>query len=134
MNLFGAYLSLGNFSIWLRSVSLSIRRTPNDANHPVSQTGVNTLTLVFNSTTDPVVKKWIDTPGQRWSGSVTYVDSTGGIQRVTHFTDAFCLTVEEAFDSRPGVVSFVTTLTISAETLSVGARPHINHWPPLAFN
>lgn len=134
MDLFGAYLGIDDFSIWLRSVSLSLHQDRDDRNRPARQTPANQLTFVFNSTDNPNLLDWIDTPGRRRNGSVTYVDTAGNVKRITHFTNAFCLAFEEGFGGQPEATPFVTTLTISAETLSFGDMGRFNHWPPLPFN
>lgn len=134
MNLFGAYLGIDDFSIWLRSVTLSVHRDLNEDGRPVPDADVSELTFMFDSTDNPLILDWIETPDRRHSGSITYVDSSGSVMRVAHFTNAFCLSFEEDFNSRPGASPFITTLTVSAETISFGQSTHFDHWPPLAFN
>lgn len=134
MELFGAYLGIDNFSIWLRSVSLSLHQELDDQDRPRQRLPANRITFVFNSTDNPNLLDWMDTPGRRRSGSVTYVDTAGNVKRITHFTNAFCLAFEEEFGRQPEATSFVTTLTISAEALSFDDMAHFNHWPPLTLN
>lgn len=134
MALFGAYLGIDDFSIWLRSVSLNLNREMDERNRLVAPTPKNQITLVFNSTDNPNLLDWMDTPGRRRSGTITYVDAGGNLQRITHFTNAFCLAYEEEFDSQPDATPFITTLTISAETLSFDDIAQFNHWPPLTLN
>ncbi len=135
MALFGAYLGIGDFSVWLRSVTLSLHREMDAQDRPVGGTPANELTLVFNSIDNPHLLAWVETPGQRRNGSVTYVSETGRIERITQFTGALCLAYQDKFNSRPDAPTpFITTLTISAETLSFDEAAHFAHWPPLAFN
>lgn len=133
MDSVSAYLTVGNFSIWLRSMGLSVRHEVDDVGRPIPGSCHQELTLVFNTTNHWLMQDWMETPGRRHSGSVTVIQPSGQVVRVTNFERAFCLTVKDAFDSQLPT-PFVTTLVISPERLSFGQLARVTNWPPISDN
>ncbi len=133
MNRIGAYLTIDQFSLWLRSLNLHVHKEVDDLDLPIDEAYTTQLTLVFDSTRNPVILDWIHLPDERLSGSVTVIEPEGRAIRVINFNDAYCLAFQEEYNSG-SAAPFVTTLTISPETISFGLRPNAANWPPLAFN
>ena len=135
MGVYSAYLTIDDYSIWLRNVAMSIDRTLDDEFKLVPESTMIKLTMLFSPTTNPGMQTWMTSPGQKRDGAVVYLNPEGNPVRVTRFSGGCCQHVGQDYDHRPDApLPVVTRLVVEAQSISIDQPESFTYWPPVALN
>ena len=125
---FKAILKVGGQEYNVLNCNYGLHQETDATGRPSSITRGGMITLKLESTADTTLSDWMFNNFEQKSGSISFLKrDTEATAKELNFEQAYAVKYTENFDST-GQSPMTETLTISAQTISIGNGEHINEW------